>query len=92
LKETVKLGWFDSTIAIKLLQMPFRGEGPEYLFCGTKIGVVAGFINGICSNRLRPSEWLRRIRFWRTLIICLFSAAAIWCALGIRSHHWPIWL
>ncbi|HVA83650.1 MAG TPA: hypothetical protein VNF28_01995 [Candidatus Binataceae bacterium] len=90
-RETVERGWFDGTLAAKLLRLPFRGEGPTYWIGGTKIGVVAGFINGVCSNRLRPSEWLRRPSFWRTLVICLFSAAAIWGALGIRPHHWPIW-
>jgi hypothetical protein len=95
-REAIEVGWFDGKTATKLLQMPFRGEGRLYSLFDTKIGVIAGFLNGIWeagtwNGPLRPEEWLRRLRFWRTLIVCLIAAVATWFALGIQSRHWPIW-
>jgi hypothetical protein len=94
--KAIKNGWFEDTIATKLLEMPLRGEGPTYWLFGTKIGTIAGFLNGIWEvgtwdGPLMPRGWLWRPRFWRTLIICLIAAVAIWFVLGIQSHHWPIW-
>jgi hypothetical protein len=87
LKEVVGIGWFDATHAERLLQMPFRGDGPDYLFGGTKIGVVAGFMNGIWEHPITPREWLRRVSFWLTLAAFLAAMVAIWLAVSRFGQH-----
>jgi len=86
-REAIKVGWLDTGIAGKLLNAPFREDSPSYWISGTKIGVMAAWVNGLTEHPSIQSEWLRRPSFWRMLALYLVASAIIWCALSVYSHY-----